>query len=312
MHRELIERNATELKENFGIKVVPNNMLVTELIDNGYRKMSINEVSYIEPLSKMIPQLLVDEINNTAIQNAFENAIANSYKCILDPTKHLATIKGTSNVYIGSALDNSTNQLAGQARWLKNDAQFSVSNLPNIALNAFNALSVITGQYFMSQVNANLSEIQFEITGIQKYLEIKEESELETAFQELEEILEHLQFVVKNHERLNSTIRQLDTIRNISKKSINLHKRKIEAAMNGTLSADKETIIVDNLDKIKKYLIQYRFAVYIYNLASILKIYLSNITDVNELKLYRNELENINCFPDIRITMDYILNNLIK
>ena len=26
----------------------------------------------------------------------------------------------------------------------------------------------------------------------------------------------------------------------------------------------------------------------------------------------RNELENINCFPDIRITMDYILNNIIK
>ena len=26
----------------------------------------------------------------------------------------------------------------------------------------------------------------------------------------------------------------------------------------------------------------------------------------------RNELENINCFPDIRITMDYILTNIIK
>jgi len=26
----------------------------------------------------------------------------------------------------------------------------------------------------------------------------------------------------------------------------------------------------------------------------------------------RNELEQINCFPDIRITMDYILNNIIK
>ena len=26
----------------------------------------------------------------------------------------------------------------------------------------------------------------------------------------------------------------------------------------------------------------------------------------------RNELENINCFPDIKITMDYILTNIIK
>ena len=26
----------------------------------------------------------------------------------------------------------------------------------------------------------------------------------------------------------------------------------------------------------------------------------------------RNELENIDCFPDIKITMDYILRNIIK
>lgn len=35
--------------------------------------------------------------------------------------------------------------------------------------------------------------------------------------------------------------------------------------------------------------------------------------EVDDVKWFsRNELENINCFPDIRITMDYILNNIIK
>ena len=38
-----------------------------------------------------------------------------------------------------------------------------------------------------------------------------------------------------------------------------------------------------------------------------------NAEESDDIKWFsRNELENINCFPDIRITMDYILNNIIK
>ena len=38
-----------------------------------------------------------------------------------------------------------------------------------------------------------------------------------------------------------------------------------------------------------------------------------NAEESDDIKWFsRNELENINCFPDIRITMDYILTNIIK
>ena len=38
-----------------------------------------------------------------------------------------------------------------------------------------------------------------------------------------------------------------------------------------------------------------------------------NAEESDDIKWFsRNELEQINCFPDIRITMDYILNNIIK
>ena len=38
-----------------------------------------------------------------------------------------------------------------------------------------------------------------------------------------------------------------------------------------------------------------------------------NEEESDDIKWFtRNELEQINCFPDIRITMDYILNNIIK
>jgi len=38
-----------------------------------------------------------------------------------------------------------------------------------------------------------------------------------------------------------------------------------------------------------------------------------NAEESDDIKWFsRNELEQINCFPDIRITMDYILENIIK
>lgn len=293
MSEELIKKENNEIVSAFGLDVVLNELHPTELIENGYRKMEMSEVVHIEPLIKMAPQLITDKINKSAVEHAFKEATANSYKCILDPTKHLATIKGTTDVYIGAALDNNTNQLAGQARWLKNDAQLSVSNSPNIISNSFNALSFVTGQYFISQVNSNLKELHSGINEIKTYLEAIEESQLETAVQELNGIFGHLQFIRTNTNRINHEIVQLDNIRNISKNSINLHKRQIDNIMKSATFSDKEAVIVENITNIRKSLIQYQLAVNVYNVAHILKIYLSGITDVDELCIYRDELEDL-------------------
>ena len=41
-----------------------------------------------------------------------------------------------------------------------------------------------------------------------------------------------------------------------------------------------------------KHMIQYRYAVYAYNLAQILKVYLNDITDVEELRIFRNGISD--------------------
>lgn len=280
--------------KNSGLKVSSNELSPTELLENGYRKMSINEVTYVEPLFKLAPQLVIDKINTATIQNAFKEATANSYKCHFDNTKyHLAKFKDCKEHYTGTLLNNDTNQICGQAHWEKNNITLSVSNIPNIALSAFNTLSVITGQYFMAQINDNLIEINSEIKVIQDYLKDKEKSELETAFQELTDIFEHLHFIQKNNNRISSTIIQLDAILKASKNLINFNIKQIDNVIKSAVSTDKESIITENLNRIRENLFQYRFAIYIYNSAHILKIYLNNITNVEELNLYREKLESI-------------------
>lgn len=281
------------VKNQYGVEVVLNYLTPTELIDQGYMKLTTDELVHIEPFAKLAPQLVVDKIKKDATKKAFDKAVQDSFKCILDPSKHLATIKGTTDVYIGAALNNENNQLSGQARWIKNDAKLSITKFPDYALCTFNALSVVTGQYFMSQVNAKLVDVSMGIKDIQEYLDTKEQSELETAFQELNEIIAHLKYSIKDADRTRNVVNQLDEIKRISSNSINLHKRSVERIKKEATSSDNAKVIESNLKDIRNHLIRYHFAAYIYNLADMLKIYMNNVTDIQELKLYRDELAHM-------------------
>ena len=146
---------------------------------------------------------------------------------------------------------------------------------------------------FMSQVNAKLVDISTGIKDIQEYLDAKEQSELETAFQELNEIIAHLKYSIKDADRTRSVVNQLDEIKRISSNSINLHKRSVEKIKGEATFSDNAKVIENNLKDIRNHLIRYHFAAYIYNLADMLKIYMNNVIDIQELKLYRDELAHM-------------------
>lgn len=276
-------------------------MLPADLENQGYRKMPLDELKNVELLLQLAPQLLVDKIYKGAVEKAFKAATENSYKCLLDPSMHLATKKGTTDVFIGAGLDNATNKVKGQAEWLKNDEVLSISKAPQVVLNAFNALSTVTGQYFMAQVNANLLDIKGGIDDIKQYIDAVNQSELETALQELYEIIEHIRFIMNDSERVRTTLIQINGIRTVAKKNINLYKKQIEKIiMRESFKSDKETVITKNIEELRKNMVQYHYAVYLRNLAQILIINLNNIIDVEELSLYRNEISDIvNQYKDV-------------
>lgn len=80
---------------------------------------------------------------------------------------HLATRKGTADVFLGTALANDTNQIRGQASWIKNESVLSFSNASQVALNAFNALSILS-----------LISNRFELTCAIKKMEIDNRIEI--------------------------------------------------------------------------------------------------------------------------------------
>lgn len=282
------------VKDNYGIDFLINDLLPAELEKQGYRKMSLDELHYVKPLFQLAPQLIKDKIYKGAVEQGFKAATENSYKCLLDTSKmHLATIKGKTDVFIGSGLNNATNKVEGQARWIKNEAVLSISNASQFALTAFNTLSTVTGHYFMAQINANLLDMKGGIDGIKQYIDDVKQSELKAALLELNDIIEHIRFIKNDPERVYTTKIQIDDIRNVARTNIIFYKNQIEKIMRDGKSADKETVIKKNTKELKNNIVQYRYAVYVYNLAQIQKIYLNDITDVEELSIFRNKICNI-------------------
>lgn len=278
------------MKDTCGIEVFGNELTAEELESQGYKKLSSEELSVISPLFQLAPQVIVSKMNKVATEQAFKTAIENSYKCILDPSMHLATFKGTSDVFLGAGLDNASNQVRCQARWLKNDEVLSISNVPQVALSAFNALSTVTGQYFMAQINSNLTEIKEGIDGIKQYFDAVRRSKLKTAFEGLNEIIEHIRFIKNYSERTRSNITKLYGIQKVVKENINFNKDQIESITHKVSNADDEKKVADNIEEVQKCLVQYRYAVYILNFSKVVEIYLNDITNVEELVMFQNEI----------------------
>lgn len=278
------------MKDTCGIEVFINELSSVELENQGFRKLDLEELSRVSPIFQFVPQLVVDKINKIATEQALKTAIENSYKCLLDPSMHLATLKGTSDVFLGAGLDNVSNQVKGQARWFKNNEILSISNAPQLALNAFNALSFVTGQYFMAQINSNLSEINNGIDRIKQYLDTVKESELKTSFEEFNEITEHLRFIKNDPKRTKSTINKLEGIQTVARNNINIYKKQIENLTCMASSADDKKKVYDCFGEIRKHLVQYRYAVNVFNFSKTVNIYLNDIIDVDELMMFRNEI----------------------
>ncbi len=147
------------LKDQYGIEITTADKSLAEINALGFRRMENTEIAQFNSVFQYGPQVLAGKAYSQSVGKAFNAAVEGSFRMKLAPGMHLAASKDTLGAFRGTGLSNSTNQVAGQAEWFKKDATLSVSNAPQIALGVFNALSMVTGQYFMSQINGKMTAL---------------------------------------------------------------------------------------------------------------------------------------------------------
>ena len=147
------------LKEDFGITLTEENCSLEEIQKRGYHRFERNTAAQFDSIFQYIPQIVMGQVNQGNVGKAFNAAVKGTFRCQLAPGTHLASSKSLLGAFRGTGLSNQTNQVAAQANWIPNNATLNVSAAPMVALGIFNAMSIVTGQYFMAQINRKMSDL---------------------------------------------------------------------------------------------------------------------------------------------------------
>lgn len=282
------------LKDEYGIEVYhQKKMLLAELEEKGYRKLPSDALGRVSQIFQYVPQLAVQHIDNDASQAAFKEAVEGTYRVILDPGTILAKSKQTAGAFRGTELNQVTNKLAGQAEFIENNAVLSVSAAPQVALNIFNAVSFVTGQYFMAQVNEKLSDIKEGLDRIEQFLDADKQSKLKADLQTLEKVNRRISFIKDDEVQKNATITQLKLIQTQTQGFINFYQEQAESVRQAANKKDKAKKIGKNINDVGNYMIQYRCATLAYCMANLMELYLMNAPDADYFKIVHEDLKGI-------------------
>ncbi|TCL58542.1 hypothetical protein EDD76_106195 [Kineothrix alysoides] len=282
------------LKDEYGIEIYhEKKLLPVELEAKGYRKLPSEALGHVTQIFQYVPQLAVSHINNGAVQVAFKEAVEGTYRVILDPGTILAKSKQTAGAFRGTELNQVTNKVAGQAEFIENSATLSVSAAPQVALNIFNTVSFVTGQYFMAQVNKKLSDIKDGLNRIEQFLDADKQSKLKADFQTLEKVNNCIPSIKDDESQKNPTITQLKLIQTQTQGFINFYQKQAESVRQAADKKDKDKKIGEIINDIGNYMTQYRCATLAYCMANLMELYLIDTPDADYFKVVHEHLKGI-------------------
>lgn len=277
------------LKSEYGIEILHTDLTRTDLMQNGYRKMASDELAQASMVLQYVPQFVALAANNQAVDTAFKAATAGTFRISLADGLHLAASKLTPGAYRGIGLSNATNQVAGSAELIKNNAALTIPQAPQIALGVFSALSLATGQYFMTQINGKLETITDGIDRIEQFLENSRRSELTAACQELNEQTARIEYIGSEHDA-SEIITHLNNIRLAVRKHIPHYQAQIQALTADMQEKDKAEDIDKKIQIVATYLQEYRYAVQIVAMTKMLELRIKNVMDPDQMAMYRQEI----------------------
>ena len=278
------------LHDEYGLSISTDNTTAEELDEHHYRKVAGEELARISQIFQYVPQIAANSLTRNAVETAFKSATEGTYRVRLGAGMHLCRSHLTPGAYRAVGLNNVTNKITGNAELFANDAALTISNAPQLALGFFNVASIVTGQYFMSQVNSKLASLTTSVGKLEKMLDAQRLGELKAIAQELEDIREKSEYIIADTDKTNEAISQLHDIQRVASKSMNTSQELVINELSSCSNKDKIEVIEAHRKCVVKYLIEYQYATQIYGIATLLEVQMRNITDPDELVVFREQI----------------------
>lgn len=263
---------------------------------------SLSEVTVV------IPENMA-ESGYKEIPHSHMGQIGMMFQQLLGLAAHAVSYQGTYRVYFDKSLGvlqqakqgdgflranvvqaGTNNKITGQA-FLK-----AASAGPLVANTVFSALSMVTGQYFLSEINGKLSQIEKKIDNIQQFLENEKRSELFANYYFLQQAIQTFEFIQSNDCQKQATIHQFQRIRIASNANLNFYSTAFQQKKTELINLKSNTPknikkIPGVINEIGDIVLLYKFALYTYSLAYYLEIMLSGNMDSKYINIVKKEIK---------------------
>ena len=266
--------------QEMGIKI-DDNLLEFNQNKSSYQKIDSSLALRLNHLIQAFPAII--NLNNNR----------NVYRVVYQ--KGLGTLQRASKngFFRGNIVTDSNNKIVGSAL-LK-----PLSSAPQIVGGIFSVMSIITGQYFMTQINKNLKNIDKGISDIQRFLENDKRSKLQSEEEFLKNTQKILDYILENETQKQSTVISIQKIRIDSLANMNFYKCQINGLKDIFKEKDKAEEIIKNVAKKCKLISEYWYSLYLYCFSIYLEPIISQNYNEDYITILKKDiLEKINTYKN--------------
>jgi len=245
---------------------------------NGFKKLTDELAKRMSAVFQFIPA-------NAALdaqQAETRKALKDTFKAITKKGTHMAKYKDEADVYLGTLLDDETNQFAAQTRWKKVDPQ-AMSNTPAIAANVFAVMSVVTSQYYLTEINNGISHIDSKVADIKSILLDEKKARIWANDQMLTQIYKNITIIMNNPYERQTIMTQILAIKKDSLSDICFFNLQIRNRLKNLDPKMKSTDIETCIQEVMEYLPEFRLSIVLYEKAILLEMLIAELDDPDYL-----------------------------
>ena len=276
-------------------ELIPLEEIKKELKNETFTKLSDKAFEKLDMVLQSIPGQLANKIAENANAKIVEEVSKGAYKVILKDGMHLAKSKALKGAYRGLVYD-SNNNLVTHADLIPVSLDGSVvAQAPQLALGVFNAMSIATGQYFLSQINSKIEELETGLSDIMDYLQAEKRSEIMANDITIMKLYNNLDYILNNDFERQTISANLKQIKRDSLSNMLLLKTRIEATkdkLNLTTKSKAEDL-TEVFAELNRDIPQYWCAIRSYSNSAVLDTIIAEMDAAEYIDSIKNDLQEV-------------------
>ena len=207
---ESCELQSTMQEDTFQGISIPVEMLPTDMAPEDNKLIEITDSKILAHIDHLIPEFA--QISN-AVNNAMQAANSNGevlYRAIIPANANLANSREMAEAFRG--FYHGADGIRGHANLVPVEAQNGAAVLSNTAAAAMGIASMVVGQYYMTQINAELGHIGDDVSKIVNFNDTEFRSRVTSLVRHIAKIAKFELEILENDELRITKIVQLDRL----------------------------------------------------------------------------------------------------